>query len=185
MAAEQSDSSSTNVPDLPNPTRVITTTNLENGVSSFDTTFDESLGVVRNLGGSLFRLAYVSEQAPQVLNGSDLTSYGQSLQNLPPLVNPGGGANVWYIDTPPGAGSPLHRTISLDFVIIVEGEVQLTLDSGETRMLKVGDMIIQRGTNHQWTNPSKDKWVRLIGVMAAIQPITLNNGTQLGVAGLG
>ncbi|KAI0486746.1 cupin domain protein [Xylaria cf. heliscus] len=164
--------SSTTVPGLPNPTRVITTTNLENGVSSFDNSFDESLGPVQNLGGALFRLAYVSDPAPQALNGGDLDIYGDHLKNVPPLVIPGG-------------ESPLHRTVSLDFVIVVEGELQLTLDSGEIRNLKSGDRIIQRGTTHKWTNISKDKWSRMIGIMAASQPITLNDGTKLGVSGLG
>ncbi|KAI0182233.1 cupin domain protein [Xylaria flabelliformis] len=184
-SGESHDSPSINVPNLPNPTRVITTTNLENGISSFDNSFDESVGPVQNLNGALFRLAYTSGQAPQVLDGSDLDIYGGHLKNVPPLVVPGGGANVWYIDTPPGGESPLHRTISLDFVVIVEGEVQLTLDSGETRTLKPGDMIVQRGTTHKWTNLSKNKWSRMIGIMAASQPITLNDGTKLGVSGLG
>ncbi|KAI8945158.1 cupin domain protein [Xylaria longipes] len=184
MTTGESDTtSSTTVPGLPNPTRVITTTNLENGVSSFDNSFDESLGPVQNLGGTLFRLAYVSDQAPQILNGSDLDVYGGHLKGVPPLVPPGGGANVWYVDIPPGGESPLHRTVSLDFIVIAEGEVQLTLDSGE-RKLKPGDMIIQRGTMHKWTNLSKEKWARMIGIMAESQPITLNNGTKLGVAGL-
>lgn len=56
-------SGETTVPGLPNPTRLITTTNLDNGVSSFDTSFDESLGPVQDLGGALLRLAYVSDQA--------------------------------------------------------------------------------------------------------------------------
>ncbi|KAI1161866.1 cupin domain protein [Nemania serpens] len=185
MVAEHGDPSPATVPALPNPTRVITTTNLENGVSTFDKTFDESLPVVQNLGGALFRLAYASEPPPQALNGSDVTTYGGYLQNPPPLIRPGGGANVWYIDTPPGAGSPMHRTISLDFVIIVEGEVELTLDSGEKRILKAGDTIVQRGTAHQWKNLRQDKWVRFIGVMSSVQPIALANGTALGTSGLG
>ncbi|KAF2973377.1 hypothetical protein GQX73_g81 [Xylaria multiplex] len=184
MATGRIKTPSTAVSDLPNPTRVITTTNLEDGVSYFENSFDESVGVVRNLGGSLFRLAYVSDQAPQVLNGTDLEIYGSFLKNAPHLVSPGGGANIWYIDMPPGSGSPMHRTVSLDFVIIVEGELQLTLDSGETRTLKVGNIAIQRGATHQWRNASKDKWARMIGVMAEIQPITLNNGTKLGTSGL-
>ncbi|RWA14551.1 hypothetical protein EKO27_g617 [Xylaria grammica] len=185
MAEQSETSSSPTVSDLPNPTRVITTMNLEDGVSSFDSSFDESLRVIQNLGGALFRLAYTSDQAPQALNGSDLDTYGGYRKNVPHLVTPGGGANVWYIDTPPGAESPLHRTVSLDFVIVVEGELQLILDSGEMRVLKPGDLVIQRGTTHQWKNVSKDKWVRMIGVMAAIQPIALNDGTKLGVSGLG
>ncbi|GAW10855.1 hypothetical protein ANO14919_001900 [Xylariales sp. No.14919] len=161
--AEQNETSSPTISDLPNPTRVVTPTNLENGVP-FDSSFDESLGV---------------------LNGSDLDTYGGHPKNVPHLVTPGGGANVWYIDTPPGVESPLHRTVSLDFVIVVEGELQLILDSGEMRVLKPGDLVIQRGTARQWKNVSKDKWVRMIGAMVAIQPIALNDGTKLGVSGLG
>ncbi|KAI0441083.1 cupin domain protein [Xylaria telfairii] len=185
MVTGQGGNSTTDVPPPPNPARVITTTNLENAASIFDKTFDESLEVTQNLGGSLFRLAYVSGRAPQALNETNLSVYGSYLQNIPPLIVPGGGATVWYIDTPPGAGSPLHRTISLDFVIVIEGELQLSLDSGEKRQLKPGDMIIQRGTTHQWTNLSKDTWVRMIGVMSESDPIVLNNGTTLGTAGLG
>ncbi|KAI0418624.1 cupin domain protein [Xylaria grammica] len=171
---KQNETSSPTISDLSNPTCVITTTNLENGVPSFDSSFDESLGVIQGLGGALFRLAYASDQAPQVLNGSDLDTYGDHPKNVPHLVTPGGGANVWYIDTPLGAESPLHRTVSLDFVIVVEGELQLILDSGEMRVLKPGDLVIQRGTTRQWKNVSKDKW-----------PIASNDGTKLGVSGLG
>lgn len=51
-----------------------------------------------------------------------------------------------------GGSSPMHRTRTLDFGIVVEGEVELTLDSGEVRRLKRGDTVIQRGTMHKWTN---------------------------------
>jgi quercetin dioxygenase-like cupin family protein len=184
MASGESTSSAT-VPDLPNPTRLVTTVNLDTGVSSFNSSFDESLGAINNLGGSLFRLGYVSQPPPLNLEGADVNEYANYLTNPPPLVIPGGSTVVWYIDTPPGASSPMHRTISLDYVVVVSGELQLTLDSGEKRDLKPGDMVIQRGTAHQWLNTSPDKWVRMIGVMTSINPITLNNGTQLGVEGLG
>ncbi|KAJ2985190.1 hypothetical protein NUW58_g5669 [Xylaria curta] len=37
---------------------------------------------------------------------------------------------------------------------------------------------------HKWANVSKDKWVRLVGIATGIEPITLNNGTKLGMTGL-
>ncbi|KAI1170317.1 cupin domain protein [Nemania sp. FL0916] len=184
MATEHSEPASTTPPDLANPTRVITTTNPENGISIFDKTHDESLPVVFSVAGSHFRLAYASGPVPEALDGTDITTYGEHLQNLPPLVRPDGGANVWYIDTPPGAGGPMHRTISLDFVTVLEGEVELNLDSGEKRTLKAGDTCIQRSTAHQWKNHSKDKWVRFLGVIVAAQPIALADGTTLGSMGL-
>ncbi|KAH8883273.1 hypothetical protein GQ53DRAFT_882832 [Thozetella sp. PMI_491] len=179
-ATAERQGNTTTTPDLPDPTRIITSTDLATGVSFFNSTFAEGLSMVSDLGGALFRLGYVSERPPQSLNGSDLDTYADYLTHVPPLVLPGGGAVVWYIDTPPGASSPLHRTVSLDFVIIIEGELELRLDSGEKRVLKAGDMIIQRGTTHMWTNLHQDKWLRMVGVMAAIEPITLDNGTQLG-----
>jgi hypothetical protein len=45
----------------------------------------------------------------------------------------------------------IHRTRSLDYVIVLEGEIHLLLDDGEVR-LAAGDVIVQRGTNHAWIN---------------------------------
>ena len=45
----------------------------------------------------------------------------------------------------------IHRTRSLDYVIVMEGEIYLLLDDGEVR-LGAGDVVVQRGTNHAWIN---------------------------------
>lgn len=45
----------------------------------------------------------------------------------------------------------IHRTRSLDYVIVLEGEIDLLLDEGEVR-LAAGDVVVQRGTNHAWVN---------------------------------
>ncbi len=58
----------------------------------------------------------------------------------------------------PGATSPMHRTVSLDYGVVLEGEVELVLDSGEVRLLKRGHVAVQRGTNHAWRNASKSEW---------------------------
>ena len=47
----------------------------------------------------------------------------------------------------------MHRTESIDYGIVLEGEVTLVLDQGET-LLRTGDVVIQRGTNHAWANRS-------------------------------
>lgn len=56
------------------------------------------------------------------------------------------------IDFGPGAESPLHRSISVDYAIIIEGLFKLLLDSGEERILRRGDTIVNRATAHQWIN---------------------------------
>jgi mannose-6-phosphate isomerase-like protein (cupin superfamily) len=45
----------------------------------------------------------------------------------------------------------IHRTRTLDYVIVLEGEIDLLLDEGEVR-LRAGDVVVQRGTNHAWIN---------------------------------
>lgn len=45
----------------------------------------------------------------------------------------------------------MHRTDSVDYAIILSGEITMLLDEGEVH-LKAGDTLIQRGTNHAWSN---------------------------------
>lgn len=53
-----------------------------------------------------------------------------------------------------GAPHPLmHKTRTVDYGIVLEGEITLVLDLGETTV-KAGDIIIQHGTNHAWANRS-------------------------------
>jgi len=47
--------------------------------------------------------------------------------------------------------SPIHRTESIDYGIVLEGEVVLVLDDSEVT-LKAGDVVVQRGTSHAWAN---------------------------------
>jgi mannose-6-phosphate isomerase-like protein (cupin superfamily) len=47
----------------------------------------------------------------------------------------------------------MHRTETVDYGIVLEGELTLILDEGET-LVRAGDIVIQRGTNHAWANRS-------------------------------
>jgi mannose-6-phosphate isomerase-like protein (cupin superfamily) len=57
----------------------------------------------------------------------------------------------------------MHRTESVDYGIVIEGEMTLVLDEGEV-LLKPGSVVIQRGTNHAWANRS-DKPCRMLFVL--------------------
>lgn len=46
-----------------------------------------------------------------------------------------------------------HKTESVDYAIVVEGEIWALMDVGET-LMRTGDVLIQRGTNHAWSNRS-------------------------------
>jgi mannose-6-phosphate isomerase-like protein (cupin superfamily) len=47
----------------------------------------------------------------------------------------------------------MHETRTTDYAIVIEGEVWAVMEEGETKM-EVGDVLIQRGTNHAWSNRS-------------------------------
>ena len=54
------------------------------------------------------------------------------------------------------AGSPhplMHRTESVDYGIVIDGELTLVLDDSEV-LLRPGSVVVQRGTNHAWANRS-------------------------------
>jgi len=57
----------------------------------------------------------------------------------------------------------MHRTESVDYAVVLSGEVTMLLDDTEVQ-LKAGDVVIQRGTNHAWSNRS-DKPVLMLYVL--------------------
>ncbi|MGB4062505.1 MAG: cupin domain-containing protein [Azonexus sp.] len=61
-------------------------------------------------------------------------------------------------------GSGMHKTDSVDYDIILSGELWLELDDGEVRHLKAGDIVIQNGTRHAWRNRS-DQPASMIAVL--------------------
>jgi naringenin degradation protein FdeH len=73
-----------------------------------------------------------------------------SALTVPPPPN---GTKIRINEFPPGVVSPVHRTQSVDYGIVLSGEVVLVLDDSETT-LRAGDVVVQRGTNHQWANRS-------------------------------
>ncbi|KAI9643295.1 hypothetical protein NHQ30_007912 [Ciborinia camelliae] len=73
------------------------------------------------------------------------------------------GTVVRLIDSAPGLDSPMHREMSLDYGI--EGELEITLDSSESRVMRPGDVLLQRATMYKWRNCSKKKLARVVFVL--------------------
>jgi Cupin domain len=63
------------------------------------------------------------------------------------------GAGAAYRGTADGAHAMMHRTETIDYGIVLEGEIVLILDTAET-LLKAGDIAVQVGTSHAWSNRS-------------------------------
>lgn len=68
----------------------------------------------------------------------------------------------------------MHRTNSLDYIFIIDGELELTLSSGEKRVMKRGDVAIQRACLHSWKNMSKTEIARFAAVTLGIEGAKLN-----------
>jgi quercetin dioxygenase-like cupin family protein len=83
---------------------------------------------------------------------------GQSIEDMgdrklgtsPPL----NGSRFMIAQFPAGMDSAMHRTDTVDYAIILEGEIAAEFDEGERITLKQHDVLVQRGTNHRWLNES-------------------------------
>jgi quercetin dioxygenase-like cupin family protein len=70
----------------------------------------------------------------------------------------------------PGVVPRNHRTDSIDYAVIMSGEIDMELD-GETVHLKTGDVLVQRGTVHNWINKGTVPCVIAFALISA-KPVT-------------
>ncbi|RDL31066.1 Uncharacterized protein BP5553_09855 [Venustampulla echinocandica] len=161
------------------PKRFITDHDSE-GNAVFSTTIPEQIPFQQIPGDAIFSLCYATNGSPVTLNNSaDINVYSDYLENLPGVMIPGGTV-LRMVDMPPGATSPMHRTVSLDYGVVLEGQIELVLDNGESRLMKRGDVSVQRGTMHAWRNASGEgKWARMLYVLQESRPLEIS-GQELG-----
>jgi quercetin dioxygenase-like cupin family protein len=55
----------------------------------------------------------------------------------------------------------MHATKTVDYVYVISGELLCTLENGESTAIRAGDILIQRGTAHAWSNPTEEPCVAL------------------------
>lgn len=70
-------------------------------------------------------------------------------------VSPGGTV-LQFVTMYPHTSSAHHRTLSLDYGIVIKGEIELELDNGVKTTCRAGDVVVQRGTIHTWRNNSDE-----------------------------
>lgn len=63
----------------------------------------------------------------------------------------------------------MHKTASVDYALILEGEIWAVMDTDE-RLMKAGDVLIQRGTNHAWANRTGSN-CRVMFVLCGAHPV--------------
>src|SRR2546429_9518133 len=77
---------------------------------------------------------------------------GARMLGRPPPPN---GTRFTVNELPPGRSGPMHRTETIDYVIVLAGELEMQMDDSTVK-LKAGDVLVQRGTNHAWNNRGTD-----------------------------
>lgn len=99
--------------------------------------------------GVAFHELWNTAGAPTPITASEPEPTDRELLVGPPRH----GSVLRIVDLPPGASGPMHRTASIDYGIVLFGEIHLVLDADETK-LGPGDIVVQRGTDHAWQNRS-------------------------------
>lgn len=100
-------------------------------------------------GGTLFYQLWDTDATPAPIGATAPERVAGPLSVAPPRH----GTRLLVNELPPGAASPVHRTQTVDYGIVLDGEVVLVLDDSET-VLRAGDIVVQRGTDHRWENRS-------------------------------
>ena len=131
--------------------------------------------MVRGATGLVSTLLWATDESP-----ADISGNKDRADRATPVGPPVRGSILRVVDFPPtgdtsgisheavlkemgvshgGHGKParhpfMHRTRSVDYAFVLEGEIDMLLDDSEVHM-KAGDIMVQQGTNHAWVNNSK------------------------------
>lgn len=166
------------VPAMPsaesNP-RVVVTAHAKDGTSIFGG--DKEVQLFRPFGpnGSSFAVFDIRGSVP--VNNLDLdptASFENTLPRCPP-----NGIIFCITNIPAGGAAPMHRTQSLDYAVVMTGEIVLKLDNGEEKTVKAGEFIVQGGVNHALINRTAET-CRIACFMVSAEKIKLEDGTELG-----
>ena len=121
--------------------------------------------------GIVSTLLWCTDRMPaDIAIGEQPEDMGARAIGTPPPPN---GTRFAVIDFPPGNVAIMHRTETVDYVIMIEGELEMDMDDSTVK-LKPGDVMVQRGTNHAWVNRG-DKRARAAFVLIDAKPLGIGH----------
>ena len=82
-----------------------------------------------------------------------------------------GGSVFRVIRYEPGVTPRNHRTDSIDYAVVISGGIDMELDDGVVVSLKAGDVLVQRGTIHNWVNRGTEACI-IAFVLISAKPVT-------------
>jgi quercetin dioxygenase-like cupin family protein len=78
-----------------------------------------------------------------------------------------GGTRFFVVSLPPGFSGAVHTTDTLDYGVVLRGEIILDLGAGHQELLRAGTCVVQRGTPHAWRNDGIEPAVAAFVVIGA------------------
>ncbi len=160
-------------PVLAPPKRYVTTHDAS-GKVVFSTALPEGAMAARSVPGMVYYEAWDTFASPISLDASERDiAQVQGIEDRGISFPQPGGVILRYCDWPPGGSAPLHRHETVDFGIVISGEIEAVLESGEARRLGPGDVLVQRNTLHAWRNASDTQPVRVVYVIMGCKPVTV------------
>ena len=121
--------------------------------------------------GSASRLMWSTDATPADISmGEDVEDMGGRILGTPPPAN---GTRFTINDIPPGRPGRMHRTETIDYAIVLAGEIDMEMDDSTVK-LKTGDVVIQRGTNHSWVNRGSET-ARIAFVLIDAKPLGIGH----------
>ena len=126
--------------------------------------------------GTTFGLCYATKTCPvEIGSDADLETYDRLLHASSSLgLTIHNGTVLRHVDIMPNRLSTMHRTVSIDYGVVLAGEVDLLLDSGEVERLNTGDIVVQRVTMHACRNPSKTNVSRMLFMLVGAFPLEVD-----------
>jgi mannose-6-phosphate isomerase-like protein (cupin superfamily) len=126
--------------------------------------------VISGRPGASSCVVWTTDAIPADNSGNDDTSTKKVGTTL------AGGTVFRVVEFSPGVAARNHRTDSIDYAVVISGEIDMELDAGKSVHLRAGDVLVQRGTIHNWVNRGKVPCVIAFSLIDA-KPVTAGGRT--------
>ena len=138
---------------------------------------DEQIAAVPRIGAGISGAEIWSTDQMPIDNSAADAAQRAGFVKHTNYVGDGGCTTFRINEWAPGHARFTHRTETLDYAIVLSGEIDCELENGEAVHLKSGDVMIQRGTIHTWVNRGSASAVTAF-ILIDAKPVEVN-GTEM------
>ncbi|KAI0161842.1 hypothetical protein GGR52DRAFT_142966 [Hypoxylon sp. FL1284] len=160
-------------PTLTSGARMVVTAHDPNGTSVIQ--YDSTVEAFSPFGPTMSSFVHFDERGSVPVDNQQTAPQMQT-EKIPRVA--AGGVSFGVTNLAPRHSAPMHRTVSLDYGVVLAGEVVLALDGGAETTLRAGDVVVQQGVNHAWHNRT-DEVCRIVFCQVGARKIRLASGEEL------